>query len=192
MTNQTRQKRSQPQKRSPFSKSSLLLMLLVLGLGFILGYRTRTYMNQIVVETTDAVLKEGPGTEFPQKSFLKKEQRLTVYSRKNHWLHVKTDNGKTGWVADWMIADGYKNPIEKLSDATIVIDAGHGGADSGALSIKNKMEKKRIILASGSPRRKELLLQIGIVPEIIVSHVEEKITSDEPSVVVTPFIITSD
>ena len=36
---------------------------------------------------------------------------------------------------------------------------------------KNKMEKKRIILASGSPRRKELLLQIGIVPEIIVSHV---------------------
>ena len=49
---------------------------------------------------------------------------------------------------------------------------------------KNKMEKKRIILASGSPRRKELLLQIGIVPEIIVSHVEEKITSDEPSGVV--------
>lgn len=46
------------------------------------------------------------------------------------------------------------------------------------------MEKKRIILATGSPRRKELLLQIGIVPEIIVSHVEEKITSDEPSVVV--------
>ena len=46
------------------------------------------------------------------------------------------------------------------------------------------MEKKRIILASGSPRRKELLLQIGIVPEIIVSHVEEKITSDEPSGVV--------
>ena len=46
------------------------------------------------------------------------------------------------------------------------------------------MEKKRIILASGSPRRKELLLQIGIVPEIIVSHVEEKITSAVPAEVV--------
>ncbi len=46
------------------------------------------------------------------------------------------------------------------------------------------MEKKSIILASGSPRRKELLLQIGIVPEIIVSHVEEKITSDIPAEVV--------
>ena len=46
------------------------------------------------------------------------------------------------------------------------------------------MEKKSIILASGSPRRKELLLQIGIVPEIIVSHVEEKITSAVPAEVV--------
>ena len=46
------------------------------------------------------------------------------------------------------------------------------------------MEKSKIILASGSPRRKELILQIGIVPEIIVSHVEEKITSDVPAEVV--------
>ena len=29
-------------------------------------------MNQIVVETTDAVLKEGPGTEFPQKKLSEK------------------------------------------------------------------------------------------------------------------------
>lgn len=46
------------------------------------------------------------------------------------------------------------------------------------------MGKSKIILASGSPRRKELLLQIGIVTEIIVSHVEEKITSDIPAEVV--------
>ena len=46
------------------------------------------------------------------------------------------------------------------------------------------MGKSKIILASGSPRRKELLLQIGIVPEIIVSLVEEKITSDVPAEVV--------
>ena len=46
------------------------------------------------------------------------------------------------------------------------------------------MGKSKIMLAAGSPRRKELLLQIGIVPEIIVSHVEEKITSDIPAEVV--------
>lgn len=43
------------------------------------------------------------------------------------------------------------------------------------------MEIKHIVLASASPRRKELLKQIGIVPEIIVSHVEEKVTFRVPS-----------
>lgn len=42
----------------------------------------------------------------------------------------------------------------------------------------------RVILASASPRRKELLLQIGIDPQVIPSHVEEKVTSRIPSRVV--------
>lgn len=46
------------------------------------------------------------------------------------------------------------------------------------------MKLSDIVLASGSPRRRELLAQIGIEPRIIVSHVEEKITSDLPSQVV--------
>ena len=46
------------------------------------------------------------------------------------------------------------------------------------------MEFGHIILASASPRRKELLLQIGIRPEIVVSHVEEKVSSDVPQEVV--------
>lgn len=42
----------------------------------------------------------------------------------------------------------------------------------------------RIILASASPRRKELLEQIGIQFEVITSHVEERITSHRPDKVV--------
>ena len=43
---------------------------------------------------------------------------------------------------------------------------------------------KRIILASASPRRRELLHQIGLEPEIIPSTVEETITSTKPDLVV--------
>ena len=43
---------------------------------------------------------------------------------------------------------------------------------------------KRIVLASGSPRRKDLLEQIGLEFEVIVSNEEEKITSDIPSEIV--------
>ena len=42
----------------------------------------------------------------------------------------------------------------------------------------------KIILASASPRRKELLTQIGIPFEVRVSHVEEKIKDTHPEAVV--------
>lgn len=46
------------------------------------------------------------------------------------------------------------------------------------------MTFKKIVLASASPRRLELLRQIGIEPEVIVSHVEEVVTSSVPGEVV--------
>ncbi len=39
---------------------------------------------------------------------------------------------------------------------------------------------EKIVLASASPRRRELLAQIGIVPEILPSTIEEKITTNVP------------
>lgn len=42
----------------------------------------------------------------------------------------------------------------------------------------------RIILASASPRRKELLEQIGLKFEVITSHVEEEVSSCKPDRVV--------
>ena len=42
------------------------------------------------------------------------------------------------------------------------------------------MSIDRFILASGSPRRKELLGQIGINPEIIPSDIDEKVTGSVP------------
>ena len=43
---------------------------------------------------------------------------------------------------------------------------------------------KHLILASASPRRRELLAQIGIGTEVIPSSVEEKVTKTQPSEVV--------
>lgn len=42
----------------------------------------------------------------------------------------------------------------------------------------------RVVLASASPRRKELLEQIGIEPIVIPSEVKEEISSEEPSEVI--------
>lgn len=46
------------------------------------------------------------------------------------------------------------------------------------------MKIETIVLASASPRRLELLRQIGVEPEVVVSHVEEVVTSQVPEQVV--------
>lgn len=48
----------------------------------------------------------------------------------------------------------------------------------------NTNKKTKIILASASPRRRELLAQVGITPEVMPSHVEEVVTSTQPDQVV--------
>ncbi len=44
--------------------------------------------------------------------------------------------------------------------------------------------KTRLVLASGSPRRRELMAQIGLTPEILVSEVDESTSLTTPSAVV--------
>ena len=44
--------------------------------------------------------------------------------------------------------------------------------------------KKQLILASASPRRKELLEKIGLTFEVLPSHCQEKVTCTEPARVV--------
>ncbi len=46
------------------------------------------------------------------------------------------------------------------------------------------MEIKKIVLASSSPRRLELLKQIGITPEVIVSDAETEISEGDPEDIV--------
>jgi len=53
-----------------------------------------------------------------------------------------------------------------------------------AKSSAGKRKNLKIILASASPRRRELLEQIGIPFEVITSHVEERISSERPDEVV--------
>lgn len=50
--------------------------------------------------------------------------------------------------------------------------------------MKTMLYGRNVVLASGSPRRRELLAQIGIEPEIIPSRVEEHTDETEPDRIV--------
>lgn len=62
------------------------------------------------------------------------------------WYKVRDKDGSVGYVASWVVTvSGTKDPIKSaatnISEATIVIDPGHGGSDTGAISKKKTYEK---------------------------------------------------
>src|SRR5699024_8862718 len=66
------------------------------------------------------------------------------------WLNVLLDDGSTAWVASWLTNqhstpnNNEKTPIhteDVLKGYNIILDPGHGGIDSGALSINGEQEK---------------------------------------------------
>lgn len=134
--------RSRVSRKKGLPNNFYVLLTIVLVLVSILGYRTYKYFGQLSIQTNYAVLKKGPGVEYKQVAQINKNQRVTVLKTKYHWMYVETDDNKRGWLADWMINSSYSLPITDLSNATIVIDPGHGGYDSGATSnTGNKLEK---------------------------------------------------
>lgn len=128
--------------------SNYILGFLILLLTLILLYRTTGYFKQIVIETTNAELKKGPGIEYKTIARVKEKERVTVIRTKYHWSYVKTADNHLGWIADWMIDPQKPHKVASLANATIVLDPGHGGSDSGALSSTGKMEKTYTLIVA--------------------------------------------
>lgn len=69
-----------------------------------------------------------------------------IIGSKNSWYEVKTTAGTTGYVANWVVSvaaneQAAKPEVTSLSEATIVLDAGHGGNDTGAIGNNGTYEK---------------------------------------------------
>lgn len=134
-------RRARLKKQAGFEHHQLVLLAIILILGLSLVYKTISYFKQVVVETNTVALTKGPGLEYQKLASLTKGSRLKVLDHKYHWYQVKTSTGQIGWIPDWVLANKYRLKPQSLSEATIVLDAGHGGSDSGALSNSDKKEK---------------------------------------------------
>lgn len=69
-----------------------------------------------------------------------------IIGAKDSWYQVKTMAGSTGYVANWVVSvtdnqQAATPEVTSLSEATIVLDAGHGGNDTGAIGNNGTYEK---------------------------------------------------
>lgn len=130
-----------------------LAILLIAG-GLLISF---TRNNSVTATVRNLNLRDGPGLTYKVTHKVKPNSRLTILSEKNNWYHVRDSQNHFGWVASWLVDHpGSLKKVTSLSEATIVLDPGHGGSDSGALSIDQKHDEKTYTLAMAKQVAKQL------------------------------------
>lgn len=84
-----------------------------------------------VVLKSNANIRKGPGTGYSILSTAKTGTYVDKLVVKNGWIQVRQSNGVIGWVSGTLARD----PADVLKGKVIVLDAGHGGYDSGAIGM---------------------------------------------------------
>ncbi|MDF7636893.1 N-acetylmuramoyl-L-alanine amidase [Leuconostocaceae bacterium ESL0958] len=113
--------------------------------------------NQFTTRPNDVRLHSAPNRHSRTLTTMKSGTKLLVLARQNGWWRVKnTKNDQVGWVAAWVANNTSLKTASTLSEATFVLDAGHGGSDTGAISIDGKHYEKTYTLATAEKTKKEL------------------------------------
>lgn len=135
------------QRKGHLSEPNLLILLrvviLIAGLGIlIVGLHQFTNRQKITITAPAIILRQQATPSSSAVTTINGTKTVTKVGEKNGWYHVIV-SGHRGWVPSWLIHSNYNatSTSNHLAEETIVIDAGHGGSDSGALSTSNAMEK---------------------------------------------------
>lgn len=105
-------------------------IIVVLTLGLVWGV---TRQRTVMIRTGGINVRQGPGLDYNTIAQTQARKRYHVLAERNDWYKIRLTDTQYGWVASWLV--NRKKPLKnvtRLSEATIVIDAGHGGSDSGA------------------------------------------------------------
>lgn len=120
-----------------------LAVMLTLGIAVLQTVR----QDRLTTPIANINVRTGPNINYQTKAILKKGQAVYIVQKKDNWYKVRYDDHRFGWVASWLINQSPKiKTATNLSEATIVLDPGHGGSDSGALSIDKRHDEKTYTL----------------------------------------------
>lgn len=114
-------------------------LVITIATGLILGILL--LRNNVMIHCNNLQVKSGPNISYQTTGKINAGTRVQILNRQDNWDRVVYDHSKIGWIPDWLVNNKQLKTATNLSEATIVLDPGHGGSDSGALSTGNKMEK---------------------------------------------------
>lgn len=144
--------------RTSVKNNRLQILLILVFLIATITFTHALFSSKTVrVGLDNVAVRNGPSLSYSQMGTLNSGKRVTVLKKKNGWLRVRYNDQKLGWIPSWLTNRKFGfEQATKLSEATIVLDPGHGGNDSGALGINQKNEEKTYTLKTAKVVKKSL------------------------------------
>ncbi|WP_167751324.1 N-acetylmuramoyl-L-alanine amidase [Lentibacillus salicampi] len=97
-------------------------------------------ISSVTIQHDNTHLREGPSTSYDITGFAKKGDDFDVIAAENNWYKIA--NGEmSGYVRQEFVDRHKPSSPAGLENKTIVIDAGHGGRDVGAIGASGTYEK---------------------------------------------------
>ncbi|USG64084.1 SH3 domain-containing protein [Brevibacillus ruminantium] len=91
-------------------RKQLLRTLLAVAFAFSIPAATVWAAGSVQVKVDDMNVRSGPSTQDQVVTTLPVNTVLPVISEKGDWINVKLPNGKTGWVAGWLVTKTAAQP----------------------------------------------------------------------------------
>lgn len=143
---------------------SITVFVLITTFGLVYSLANK---NQISTGPDNVQFRSGPGLEYHSLATLKRGTDLIIMKDDHGWYQVRRgDNEKVGWVASWVAESRTLRHATIMSEATIVLDPGHGGdpdkrynglaGDNGSSSADGKYHEKTYTLRTARQVRAAL------------------------------------
>lgn len=97
-------------------------------------------LDSITIQHDNTQIRSGASTDYEIIAFVEKGKEFKVLSETNKWLEI-SDDEITGFVFRSLIENNNAKGSNGIKNKTIVIDAGHGGRDVGAIGITGSYER---------------------------------------------------
>lgn len=128
--------------------------------------------SSIVIQFDHTQVRQGPSTDEEIIYFADKNTKYDVISKEGSWYEI-SDGDVNGYVFKELVQQNQAAEAPGLKNKTIVIDAGHGGQDVGAIGATGVYEKDVVDLTA--KHLEQELSMLGM--DVYITRPEDKFVS---------------
>lgn len=109
-------------------------------------------LKHVIIKGNGTNIRQGPSIDHQVITTANKGESFEYLESDGDWHKIQLPNKETGYIAAWTVdlsshsvnETNVRIPVTSLAEATIVIDAGHGGHDPGA--VNNHLVEKELTM----------------------------------------------